>query len=197
LSGSGQRVGLLGGSFNPAHDGHLHISREALKHIDLDCVWWVVSPQNPLKASKDMAPFKDRLAHAQSVARDPRIRVTDVETRLDTRFTIDSMRRIQTSFPEKQFVWIMGADNLIQFPQWKDWQKLFATVPIAVFDRAPYSVQALAGKAAQVFARSRLTTQHARKLADFTPPAWTFFRIPLHPATATEIRASRTTSPSD
>jgi nicotinate-nucleotide adenylyltransferase len=144
-----------------------------------------------------MAPFKDRLAHAQVVARDPRIRVTDIETRLETRFTIDSMRRIQTSFPEKQFVWIMGADNLIQFPQWKDWQKLFATVPIAVFDRAPYSVQALAGKAAQVFARSRLTTQHARKLTDFAPPAWTFFRMPLHPATATKIRASRNAPPPD
>jgi len=144
-----------------------------------------------------MAPFEERLAQAKTLARDPRIRVTDIETRLDTRFTIDSMRRIQTSFPEKQFVWIMGADNLIQFPQWKDWRNLFATVPIAVFDRAPYSVKALAGKAAQVFAKSRLKTQHTRKLANFTPPAWTFFRTPLHPASATEIRASRITSPSD
>tara|TARA_Y100001936_G_scaffold254175_1_gene326409 strand:+ start:6970 stop:7410 length:441 start_codon:yes stop_codon:yes gene_type:complete len=144
----------------------------------------------------DMAPFKDRLDSASVVARDPRIIVTDLEAKLNTRFTIDSMKLLKTSFPEKRFVWIMGADNLLQFPQWKDWEKLFSTVPIAIFDRAPYSVQALAGKAAQVFARSRLTTQYARNLADFTPPAWTFFRMPLHPATATEIRANRKSSPS-
>ena len=196
MSGSGQRIGLLGGSFNPAHEGHLHISREALKRINLDCVWWLVSPQNPLKPLSDMAPFNERLAQAHAMARDPRIHVTDIETKLNTRFTIDSMRRIRTSFPEKRFVWIMGADNLIQFPHSKDWQTLFATVPIAIFDRAPYSTQALSGKAAQVFARSRLTTQHARKLADYMPPAWSFFQMPLHPATATEIRARNSRSSS-
>ena len=191
LSGSGQRIGLLGGSFNPAHKGHVHISQEALKRINLDEIWWIVSPQNPLKNSIDMAPFEERLAYAQAIAADPRINVTNLEAQLNTRYTIDSMKKIKQSFPEKRFVWIMGADNLLQFPQWNNWEELFSTVPIAIFDRAPYSVQALAGKAASVFSGSRLTTQYARKLADLSPPAWTFFRTPLHPATATEIRKRR------
>lgn len=182
---------MLGGSFNPAHDGHLHVSREALKHIDLDYIWWVVSPQNPLKSSDNMANIRDRLQYAKTVACDPRIRVSDIEVQLDTRFTIDTMQKIKTSFPEKKFVWIMGADNLIQFPKWANWQKLFTTVPIAIFDRAPYSVRALSGKAAQVFSKSRIKKEHARKLADFSPPAWAFFQMPLHSATATKIRASR------
>jgi len=143
-----------------------------------------------------MAPFAERITYARTIARDPRIDVTDLEAQLNTRYTIDSMKKIKQSFPEKRFVWIMGADNLLQFPRWNNWEELFSTVPIAIFDRAPYSVQALAGKAAQMFARSKLTTQYARKLADLSPPAWTFFRTPLHPATATEIRGRRNPSSS-
>ena len=143
-----------------------------------------------------MAPFEERLAYAQTIALDPRINVTNLEAQLNTRYTIDSMKGIKENFPEKRFVWIMGADNLLQFPQWNNWEELFSTVPIAIFDRAPYSVEALAGKAAKVFSRSRLTTQYARKLADSDPPAWAFFRTPLHPATATEIRKRRNTSSS-
>ena len=159
-----------------------------MKHLALDKVWWIVSPQNPLKGAGDMAPFKERLYRAQKFIQDPRILVSDIEDQINTRFTIDSIKKIQSSFIEKQFVWIMGADNLLQIPQWKNWEELFSTVPIAIFDRAPYSVRALSGKAAQVFSQSRLPTQYARKLANFKPPAWSFFRIPLHPATATEIR---------
>ena len=143
-----------------------------------------------------MAPFEERLAYAQTIARDPRINVTNLEGQLNTRYTIDSMKKIKESFPEKRFVWIMGADNLLQFPQWNNWEDLFSTVPIAIFDRAPYSVQALAGKAARVFSGSRLTTKYARKLADLSPPAWTFFQTPLHPATSTEIRRRRNPSSS-
>ena len=135
-----------------------------------------------------MAPFEERLAYAREIAVDPRINVTNLEAQLNTRYTTHSMKRIKQSFPEKRFVWIMGADNLLQLPQWNNWEELFSTVPIAIFDRAPYSIQALAGKAARVFSGSRLTTQYARKLADSCPPAWAFFRTPLHPATATEIR---------
>ena len=122
LSGSGQRIGLLGGSFNPAHKGHVHISQEALKRINLDEIWWIVSPQNPLKKSSDMAPFEERLAYAQTIAIDPRINVTNLEAQLNTRYTIDSMKGIKQNFPEKRFVWIMGADNLLQFPQWNNWE---------------------------------------------------------------------------
>ena len=135
-----------------------------------------------------MAPFKERINYARKFIKDPRILVTDIEDQINTRYTIDSIKKIQRSFIEKQFVWIMGADNLLQIPQWKNWEELFSTVPIAIFDRAPYSVRALSGKAAQVFSQSRLPTQYARKLANFKPPAWSFFPVPLHPATATEIR---------
>ncbi len=182
---------MLGGSFNPAHEGHIHISRQALARLGLDAVWWVVSPQNPLKPAGGMAPFADRLAAARKIARDPRIVVTDIEDRLGTRYTVDTMATLLHCFPEKQFVWIMGADILAEFPRWKNWRRLFGMVSIAVFDRAPYSMRALAGEAAHCFASKRTATRHARTLADRQPPAWTYFSIPLHPATATKLRANR------
>jgi len=181
----------LGGSFNPAHEGHLHISHQALNILALDCVWWVVSPQNPLKSEKGMTPFDERLRAAKAVAADRRIKVIDVEDRLGTRFTVDTIRALTQIFPDKKYVWMMGADNLVQFPQWQDWRQLFGLVPIAVFDRAPYSTGALAGQAANVFASRRQTNRDARRLADQVPPAWNFFHTPLHPASATEIRAGQ------
>ena len=138
-----------------------------------------------------MTPFDERVRAAKAVAADRRIRVTDVEDRLGTRFTVDTIAALTRLFPDKQFVWMMGADNLVQFPRWQDWRRLFALVPIAVFDRAPYSAQALAGQAANVFASSRQANRDARSLADQTPPAWSFFRTPLHPTTATDIRAGK------
>ncbi len=137
-----------------------------------------------------MTPFDERLRAAQAIAADRRIKVTDVEDRLGTRFTVDTIAALTRIFPDKQFVWVMGADNLVQFPQWQDWRRLFALVPIAVFDRAPYSAGALAGQAANVFASSRQANRDARRLADQVPPAWNFFHTPLHSTTATDIRAS-------
>jgi len=183
---------LLGGSFNPAHEGHVHISRQALARLGLDAIWWVVSPQNPLKKADGMAPFEDRLVAARKIAGDPRIVVTDIEARLGTRYTIDTMQALLTCFPENRFVWIMGADILAEFPRWKNWRSLFGMVSIAVFDRAPYSMKARAGEAARCFASKRTAARHARKLADRQPPAWTYFSIPLHPATATKLRAAQT-----
>ena len=182
---------MLGGSFNPAHEGHVHISRQALARLGLDAIWWVVSPQNPLKKADGMAPFEDRLVAARKIAGDPRIVVTDIEARLGTRYTIDTMQALLTCFPENRFVWIMGADILAEFPRWKNWRALFGMVSIAVFDRAPYSMQARAGEAARCFASKRTATRHARKLADRQPPSWTYFSIPLHPATATKLRAAQ------
>ena len=183
---------MLGGSFNPAHEGHLHISRQALNILALDCVWWVVSPQNPLKSEDGMTPFDKRLQAAKAIAADRRIRVTDVEDRLGTRFTVDTIGALTQMFPDKQFVWMMGADNLVQFPLWQDWRRLFSLVPIAVFDRAPYAAGALAGQAANVFASRRQTNRDSRRLADQVAPAWNFFHTPLHPASATDIRAGQT-----
>jgi nicotinate-nucleotide adenylyltransferase len=188
---------VLGGSFNPAHEGHLHISLYAIKTLALDMVWWMVSPQNPLKPENGMAPLEERMAAAAELVHDRRIIVTDIEKRLGTRYTINTLTALTASFPEKRFVWIMGADNLLQFPRWKDWRRLFSTVPIAVFDRAPYSTEALAGHAASVFASSRYANRNAHRLADCTPPAWAFFHTPLHPASASDIRAGQPRSGSN
>lgn len=187
---SGLRIGLLGGSFNPAHDGHLHISRLALARLGLDQVWWLVSPQNPLKPAAGMASLADRLASARRVAAAERhIQVGDLETGLGTRYSADTIRALKRCYPQTHFIWLMGADNLQQFPRWRDWTSIFEAVPIAVFDRDTYSFAALAGKAAKRFASGRIGPRKARRLAMTPPPAWVYFHIPRHPASATEIRA--------
>tara|TARA_R110002096_G_scaffold166110_4_gene335211 strand:+ start:201 stop:851 length:651 start_codon:yes stop_codon:yes gene_type:complete len=185
---SGGRIGLLGGSFNPAHAGHLHVSRLALQYLRLDAVWWLVSPQNPLKPADSMAPFADRLAYAAKVARHPRIVASDVETQLGTRYTIDTIAALQKHLPHVRFVWLMGADNLIQLPRWASWREIAARVPIAVWGRPTYSARAMAGKVAQRYARNRIPLEAAGQLALKQPPAWAFFPIRLHPASATSIR---------
>lgn len=187
----GVRIGLLGGSFNPAHEGHLHISKLAISRLGLDQLWWMVSPQNPLKSTGDMAPFAERMASARAMARDPRIVVTDIEAHLGTRYTAMTLRALKAAFPRARFVWIMGADNLEQIPKWQNWTFIFHAVPIAVFDRATYSFKALASKAAHRFRRFRIRARDARVVFERKPPAWVYFHTPLHPASATEIRAHR------
>jgi nicotinate-nucleotide adenylyltransferase len=189
---AGLRIGVLGGSFNPAHEGHLHISKLALKRLDLDQVWWMVSPQNPLKPVDGMAPQAERMASAQEIATaDPRIVVTDIESRLNTRYTTDTLRALLTKFPRVHFIWLMGADNLEQIPRWEKWASIFHMVPIAVFDRATYSYRALASKAAQRFRRFRVADRGATGAVTRRPPAWVYFHTPLHPASSTDIRARR------
>ena len=187
-------VGLFGGSFNPAHDGHRHIALAALAGLGLDEIWWLVSPQNPLKADDGMMPLADRLAGAALQARHPAMRVTDLETELGTTFTAETLDRIKAMYPRHRFVWIMGADNLVQIPEWKDWSKIFHTVPVAVFARPSYSVGALSGVAAQRFARRRVPENRARRLSRRKPPAWTFFHSRLHAASASAIRAGMAAS---
>jgi len=180
---------LLGGSFNPAHRGHLHVSREALRRLALDEVWWLVSPQNPLKPVDGMAPFDTRMASARSVARqEPRIKVTDLESRLGTRYTADTLKVLRQRFPKTRFVWLMGADNLAQIGRWDRWEQIFAAVPIAVIARPSYSLRSLNGKAARRFARYRLVDRDIRRLADATPPAWVFIAARLEDVSATTIR---------
>jgi nicotinate-nucleotide adenylyltransferase len=163
----------------------------ALKHLALDELWWLVSPQNPLKSADGMASFDDRLEGAVKMARHPRIRVTDLERHLGTRYTADTLASLTRRFPKTHFVWIMGADNLRQISTWKNWTAIFRTVPVAVFDRAPYAWGALASHAARRFRRYRLRASRAAKLALAEPPAWVFFHTQLHPASATAIRAGR------
>lgn len=192
--GGAMRVGLLGGSFNPAHSGHRHLSEAALKRLALDRVWWLVSPQNPLKPAGGMAPLAERIAAARAIARHPRIVVTDIEARLGTRYTADTLAALTMRFPRLRFVWLMGADNLIQIPQWKHWSRIFNTVPVAIFERPSYSLRALAGKAARRYGPFRLPESAAATLADQAPPAWVFCRMRLDPTSATAIRARRRTA---
>ncbi|WP_245924161.1 nicotinate-nucleotide adenylyltransferase [Niveispirillum cyanobacteriorum] len=184
----GLRIGLLGGSFNPAHAGHRHMSLMALRALNLDQVWWLVSPQNPLKPLDGMGKLADRLARARAVANHPRIVVSDIETRLGTRYTVDTLSALTTRFRGTKFVWLMGADNLCQVPRWRDWTRIFAQVPVAIFPRHPYSTIALGGKASRRFAVARVDARRAGGLADLPPPVWVFLDVPLHPASATAIR---------
>lgn len=169
----------------------MHISLLALKLLQLDEVWWMVSPQNPLKPVEGMAPFAERLDGARKLARHPNIRVTDIEQRLGTSYTAETLAFLKHCFPKTRFVWVMGADNLAQMSKWQRWTRIFNLVPIAVFDRAPYSFDALAGKAAKAFFRFKRKRNDACNLADMTPPAWMFFHTRLHPGSATNIRARR------
>jgi nicotinate-nucleotide adenylyltransferase len=184
-----RRIGLLGGSFNPAHEGHRHISLLALKLLHLDEVWWMLTPQNPLKNARDTAPFEERLEAAARVAGHPRIRVTDIERRLGTAHTGDTLALLLARFPKYRFVWLMGADNLVQVSEWKDWRRIFRLVPIAVFSRPPYSKFALVARSARIFAGSRAAESRARSIATMSPPAWVFLHIRPHPGSATRIRA--------
>ena len=185
------RVGLLGGSFNPAHEGHRYVSQEALKRLALDQVWWLVSPQNPLKPRKGMAPLEQRVARARDVAAHPRIKVLALESRLRTRYTINTLRRL-SAWREHAFVWLIGADNLAQLPRWRQWRGVLEACPVAVFERHPYSYKALAGPAAVAYAAHRLEEADAVLLAAAEPPAWTFLRLRPHPASATALRAGQT-----
>lgn len=182
------RIGLLGGSFNPAHIGHLHISRLALDKLGLDQVWWLVSPQNPLKSEDGMAPQSERLKGARAIARGRNLWVTDMEKDLGTRYTAETLKALKGGFPENRFVWIMGADNLIDIARWNDWTEIFGAVPVAVFARPAYSFKALVSTAARRFAGNRINESRADGLVDMKPPAWVFLHIPPNPASATRIR---------
>jgi len=187
---AGLRVGILGGSFNPAHDGHRFISLLALKSLRLDLVWWLVSPLNPLKSASDMADLGERARAARAVVRhDPRIIVTTLESDFGTRYTVDTLRALKAGHPRTRFVWLMGADNLSGFSRWRNWERIFRTMPIAVFRRPTYSLAASRAKAARRFARRRIDAREAGSLAARKSPAWVFLRNPTHPASATAIRA--------
>ena len=186
----GLKVGLLGGSFNPAHEGHLHLTRMCLQSLGLDRVWWLVSPGNPLKPEKDMAPYARRFASAEKMARDPRIVVSGIEAELGTRYTADTLAELTAHFAGTRFVWLMGADNMLQFPKWRNWQEVAATVPIAVYPRPGYTLKARLSPAAAVLRPWTLDTSDAALLPLMEPPALVFLGGPENPASATAIRAA-------
>ena len=184
------RIGLLGGSFNPAHSGHRHISLAALQALGLDQVWWLVSPGNPLKeGAADMAPFKARLASARTMARGTPIRVSEFEAREGTRFTIDTVRALKSRFPQHRFIWLLGSDTLPNFHKWRDWRGLAREVPIAVIPRPGYDSQALAARAMGWLRRFVHPSGQAINWTDWSAPAILFLRLPPDPTSATAIRA--------
>jgi nicotinate-nucleotide adenylyltransferase len=185
----GEVIGLLGGSFDPAHDGHAHITREALKRFRLDRVWWLVSPGNPLKAHGP-APIEKRMARARDVIDDPRVIVTDIEARLGTRYTAETLERLFTLYPRARFVWLMGADNLAGFHHWDRWQDIFEALPIGVIARPGDRVAARMSPAARRYRAARLAGGDAGRLADAAPPAWCLINVPMVDTSSSAIRAA-------
>ena len=182
------RIGILGGSFNPAHGAHRSISLFAIRALALDEVWWLVSPGNPLKPRKGMAPLPARLASARRVARRAPIRPTAVERDLGTRYTVDTLRALVRRYPRHRFCWLMGADNLAQFAQWKDWRGIARTMPIAVIARPHYNEEAQGSDAMGWLRRFVRPARQARYWTDWRPPALVLLRFRPDPRSATLLR---------
>ena len=185
-----RRIGLLGGSFNPAHRGHRRISLAAINALALDEVWWLVSPGNPLKPQAGMAPLAARLASARQMARRTPIRATTVETRLGTRYTVDTVRALVRRYPRTRFIWLMGADNLAQFDRWRDWRGIARTVPIAVIARPTYNGDARAGAAMGWLGRFQRRPDQATRWTMWSLPALVLLRFRPDPTSATRLRAA-------
>lgn len=185
------RVGLLGGSFNPAHGAHRRVTLAATRALALDEVWWLVSPGNPLKAgASDMAPLAARLASARAMARRAPVRATAIETKLGTRYTVDTVRKLTRSYPKIRFIWLMGSDNLAQFHRWRDWRGIARAIPIAVVARPGYEGHALAGPAMAWLARYQRRAVTAKQWTTWSLPALVLLRFRPDPQSATAVRAA-------
>ena len=184
------RVGLLGGSFNPAHQGHRRISLGALDALGLDEIWWLVSPGNPLKEKEGMAPLRARFASAKAAARGARIKVTAIERELGTVYTVDTLEALIRRFPEHRFVWLMGMDNLAQFHLWRDWRRIASLVAIAVVGRPGYDGEALTAPAMGWLRRFVRPAAMACEWTEWRPPALVLLDLPLDPTSATALRAA-------
>lgn len=186
--GEGQRIGLFGGSFNPAHYGHYMVALYALKRLELDWVWWLVSPQNPLKDPSETGEYAARLDYTRAVAKHPRFIVTDIEKQMASRTTAETLRGLRPLFSRAHFVWIMGADSFASLHRWHDWLEIPETLPLAVLARPGISLRALGGPAATRFAEAQIPTNLAPRLVTAKPPAWCFIPMPLRPESSTAIR---------
>jgi len=188
LAAPGMRIGLLGGSFNPAHAAHREISLAALKRLGLDQVWWLVTAGNPLKDNAGLPSVAARVAEARTVADHPRIVVTGFDGGTGTPYTADLLAALVQRYPGVNFVWLMGADNLASLHRWKAWPEIFQLVPVAVLDRPGYRLKARAGKAAQRFAGAYIDATDALGLATLEPPAWTILTHRLSGLSSTALR---------
>jgi nicotinate-nucleotide adenylyltransferase len=190
--GRAMRIGILGGSFNPAHAGHLHVAHLAMKRLRLGQVWLLVSPGNPLKEAQGMAPLGERLASAQSIADGRRVIATDIERHLHTRYTTDTLHALRRRFPRATFIWLMGADNLAQFPRWRGWLDIARHTPFAVVPRPTYNHAALAGQAARRLRHARIPARAATSLGTIPghggAPSWVFLESRQNALSATALR---------
>lgn len=184
-----RRIGLLGGSFNPAHAGHRRMSLAAIDALGLDELWWLVSPGNPLKPASGMAPYASRLASARRMVRGTPIRVCEIEARRGLRFTADTVRTIVRLYPRDRFIWLMGADTVANFHQWKDWRTLARTVPIAIMPRPGYEQGARAARAMGWLRWFVHPAATARRWTNWSAPAISLLRLPPDPTSATRLRA--------
>ncbi len=186
--GFGQAIGLLGGSFDPPHAGHVHLTKEALKRFGLDRVWWLITPGNPLK-ERGPAPLDQRLLAAKDLMRHPRVEVTGIETQIGTRYTAETIAKLQQLYPQTRFVWLMGADNLAQFHRWDRWQQIIQNVPVGVLARPGGRIPARTSTAAQLYADYRVRKRDAFGLAHHAAPAWSFVNMPMVSESSSAIRA--------
>jgi nicotinate-nucleotide adenylyltransferase len=185
------KIGLFGGTFDPPHAAHRAACLLAMTRLDLDRVWWLVTPGNPLKDTRGLAPLADRIEAAQQLASNPRIVVTGAEAQMRSRYTYDTVRTLLARCPGVHFVWIMGADNLRSFHRWQKWRRIADLVPIAVIDRVGPSLYASAGTAGRALARFRLRETAAKSLPLRSPPAWVFLHGLKSPLSSTALRALR------
>ncbi len=184
----GMKVGLLGGSFNPAHEGHAHVAETAMARLGLDRVIWLVSPQNPLKSPRETAPLSERMASARRMAQGRAMIVSDAETRFQAQYTLDTLRVLKTRFPKVHFVWLMGADNLASFHRWKGWVQIMQEVPVVVVSRPWAGLRSRFAPTARRFARARWPSNRSRGLPFAKPPAWSYLRGPLNFNSSTALR---------
>ena len=189
---AGLRIGLMGGSFNPPHDGHVHISEVALRRLNLHQVWWLVTPQNPLKNTKDTADLIERIGQCRALISNPHIKVRNIEHRLGTTYSIDTICALQQRFPATFFCWLMGADNLQSFHKWRSWAAIMDRIPVAVIARPGYHLRAGLSKTATRYAACRLDATDANDLAILEPPVWTMVLDKLNPQSSTAIRQTGT-----
>lgn len=187
----GLAIGLMGGSFNPPHGGHLQVARTALKSVQLDRLWWIVTPGNPLKAGRDLPPLAQRMDACRAlIGSNHRMHVTSFEMQLGVSYSVETIAFLQGRYPGARFVWVMGADNLATFHRWRRWREIAARLPIAVVDRPGWHLAAIASPAARALARHRLAPERARALPTLPPPAWTFLSTRLSNASSTALRVA-------
>lgn len=191
VAGEGQKIGLFGGSFNPPHEGHLNLCDLALKRLELDQIWWMVTPGNPLKDTSELKPLEERIKKCHAMISHPKIKVTAFEALHKVRFTADTLRVVKRLRPRNDFVWLMGADNLADFHRWQDWRKIANMMPIAVIDRPGSTLSYHSSQASIALSEYRIDEADASLLSHMKPPAWTFLHGPRSSLSSTQLRAEQ------